>query len=52
MVLNRQRHFLKIKRKENLYIIYINKNLSITSIGLNELKSKVFFYGIIIIFEK
>ena len=43
MVLNRQRHFLKIKRKENLYIIYINKNLSTTGIGLSELKSKVFF---------
>ena len=43
MVLNRQRHFLKIKRKENLYIIYINKNLSTTGIGLSELKSEVFF---------
>ena len=30
----------------------MNKNLSTTGVGLSELKSKVFFYGIIIIFEK
>ena len=54
MILNRQRHFLKIKKKKYIYIyiyidiIYINKNLSTIGIRLSELKSKVFFMGLLL----
>ena len=41
-----------MKRKKNEYIIYINKNLSTTGIGLSELKSKVFFFMGLLLFLK
>ena len=55
MVLNRQRHFLKMKRKRKniyIYIIYINKKFSTTGIGLSELKSKVYFFMGLLLFLK
>ena len=42
MVLNGTETFPKNEKKYKKYI-YINKKLSITGIGLSELKSKVFF---------
>ena len=51
MVLHRQRHFPKMKRKKK-YIIYINKKFSTTGIVLSELKSEVFFFMGLLLFLK